>query len=52
MAFHLSAQDLRVEDKHYLVGQLQNFDGDLVDASINLDEFLGNNNGLYWSLVV
>lgn len=52
MAFHLSAQDLRVEDKHYLVGQLQNSDGHLVDASINLDEFLGNNNGLYWSLVV
>lgn len=46
MAFHLSAQDLRIEDNHNLVGQLQNTEGEFVDASINLDEVLGNEDGL------
>lgn len=47
MAFHLSAQDLRIEDNHHLVGQLQNTEGEFVDASINLDEVLGNEDGLF-----
>lgn len=45
MSFHLTAQDIRVEDHHYLVGELQNEDGKFNQSSIDLDEFLGNDNG-------
>lgn len=45
MSFHLSAQDIRIDDDHYLVGQLQNEEGEYVNASIDLNEFLGNDEG-------
>lgn len=45
MSFHLNSQDIRVEDGHLLVGQLQNDDGDYVDASIDLNEIIGNDEG-------
>ena len=45
MSFHLTAQDIRVENNHILVGKLQNQAGDYVESSIDLNRFLGNNNG-------
>lgn len=45
MSFHLTAQDIRVENNHTLVGKLQNQAGDYVESSIDLNRFLGNNNG-------
>lgn len=45
MSFHLTAQNIRVEGHHYLVGELQNEDGNFNESSIDLDELLGNDNG-------
>ncbi|KAE8335811.1 hypothetical protein BDV24DRAFT_143120 [Aspergillus arachidicola] len=45
MSFHLSAEDIQIRDNHILFARLRNGDGDLQDAEINLDEFLGNNDG-------
>lgn len=46
MSFHVTAQDIRVDNKHVLVAQLQNESGEYVDASIDLNPFLGNKNGM------
>lgn len=45
MSFHVNAEELRVDDDHILVGKLPNEDGDLVDAEIDLNEFIGNEDG-------
>lgn len=45
MSFHVDAEELRVDDGHKLVGKLPNGDGDLVDAEIDLNEFIGNDDG-------
>ncbi|OHF00959.1 CVNH domain-containing protein [Colletotrichum orchidophilum] len=45
--FHLSAQDTRVDDGHILRARLQNGNGDFVDAEINLNDFLGNDDGRF-----
>ncbi|KAH2220376.1 hypothetical protein KXV37_001046 [Aspergillus fumigatus] len=45
MSFHLTAEDIRIEDGHGLVARLRNADGDLQDASIDLNTCLGNDNG-------
>lgn len=45
MSFHLSAVDIRIEDGHVLVARLRRADGELQDASIDLDNCLGNDNG-------
>lgn len=45
MSFHLTAQNIHVENNHILVGKLQNQAGDYVESSIDLNRFLGNNNG-------
>ncbi|KAL3451525.1 Cyanovirin-N [Aspergillus insuetus] len=47
MSFHESAQNIRVDDGHRLVAELQNEDGDWVHAELNLDEILGNDNGQF-----
>ena len=47
MSFHVNAEDLNINDDGCtLVGKLPNEDGDLVDAEIDLNEFLGNNDGM------
>lgn len=46
MTFASSAEDIRVDDGHILRARLRNVDGDLVDAEINLDDFIGNDNGM------
>ncbi|KAB8215586.1 Cyanovirin-N [Aspergillus novoparasiticus] len=45
MSFHLSAEEIEIRDNHILWARLRNGDGDLQDAEINLDEFLGNDDG-------
>ncbi|ODM15310.1 Cyanovirin-N [Aspergillus cristatus] len=45
MSFHLTGQEIRVEDNHILVALLQNEDGQWIESSIDLDEFVGNDNG-------
>ncbi|BDD55366.1 hypothetical protein MAP00_000892 [Monascus purpureus] len=47
MAFHLSAQDVRIDDKHYLRALLSNESGDLVEAEFDLDTVLGNDEGSF-----
>lgn len=46
MTFHASAEEdsVRVEGST-LFGRLRDMGGNLQDAAINLDEFLGNNDG-------
>lgn len=45
MSFHYSAEDIRVEDNHILKARLQRADGEWQDAEIDLDHFIGNDNG-------
>ncbi|RMJ27898.1 CVNH [Aspergillus sp. HF37] len=47
MSFVETANDLYLEDDHVLVGQLQGDDGELCDASIDLNEVIGNNEGSF-----
>ncbi|KAF7118536.1 hypothetical protein CNMCM5793_008066 [Aspergillus hiratsukae] len=47
MSFHLSAEDIRIEDNHVLVARLRDSNGELQDASIDLDQFLGNEDGFF-----
>ncbi|PLB45250.1 Cyanovirin-N [Aspergillus steynii IBT 23096] len=47
MSFHHSAEDIQIEDNHILVAKLANEDGEMQDASIDLDEFIGNNDGSF-----
>ncbi|GFF34723.1 cyanovirin-N homolog [Aspergillus udagawae] len=45
MSFHLSAEDIRIEDGHKLVARLRRDNGELQDAEIDLNQYLGNDNG-------
>ncbi|EYE93684.1 CVNH domain-containing protein [Aspergillus ruber CBS 135680] len=45
MSFHLTGQDIRVEDNHILIASLQNEEGDYIESSIDLNQFIGNDNG-------
>ncbi|TID25826.1 cyanovirin-n family protein [Venturia nashicola] len=49
MSFALSAENVRVDDGHILRAALRNGNGDNVDAEIDLDQLIGNDNGnFYW----
>ncbi|BCR84437.1 CVNH domain-containing protein [Aspergillus chevalieri] len=47
MSFHLTAEEIVIEDNHILKAQLRNEDGDLVEATLDLNEHLGNNDGAF-----
>ncbi|KAK0705748.1 Cyanovirin-N [Apiosordaria backusii] len=47
MSFHLSAQDIRVDDGHILRARLDNGEGEMVDAEFDLDTVLGNDDGIF-----
>ncbi|KAK2730738.1 cyanovirin-n family protein [Colletotrichum kahawae] len=50
MSFHVSAENIRVDDGHILRPQLRNENGDLNDAEIDLNNCLGNDDGRFdWS---
>lgn len=45
MSFHVNAEDLRVDDGSILAGKLPNEAGDLIDAWIDLNTIIGNEDG-------
>ncbi|KAK7417440.1 hypothetical protein QQX98_004560 [Neonectria punicea] len=45
--FHLSAQDISLEDGHVLHAQVTNEDGDYVDSQLDLNYYIGNDNGSF-----
>jgi hypothetical protein len=47
MSFHYSAENIRVDDGHILRARLQRADGEWEDAEIDLDQFIGNVDGMY-----
>lgn len=47
MSFHLTAEGIRIKDKHVLIGNLRNDGGELVESEIDLNEHLGNDNGMF-----
>ncbi|KAH8727722.1 Cyanovirin-N [Phaeosphaeriaceae sp. PMI808] len=49
MSFHYSAQNIRIDDGHILRARLQRADGEYNDAEIDLNNFIGNDNGnFFW----
>ncbi|KAM5443537.1 hypothetical protein MferCBS31731_001310 [Microsporum ferrugineum] len=47
MSFHESAREVRVEDGRTLVADLRNDNGDFVNARLDLNTVLGNNDGRF-----
>lgn len=47
MSFAESAEDVRLEDGCMLLANLQNEDGEMVEASIDLNSCIGNNDGIH-----
>ncbi|KAL5335990.1 Cyanovirin-N, partial [Aspergillus crustosus] len=47
MSFHASAQNIRVDDGHRLIAELQNEEGDWVEDELDLNDILGNNDGRF-----
>ena len=47
MSFALSAQETRVDDGHILRASLQAADGSWVDAELDLDNIIGNDDGMW-----
>ncbi|EQB47658.1 Cyanovirin-N-like [Colletotrichum gloeosporioides] len=45
MSFHVSAENIRVDDGHILRAALRNENGDLNETEIDLNNCLGNNDG-------
>jgi hypothetical protein len=43
--FFATSESIRLEDRHYLRARLQRFDGEWVDAEINLNDHIGNRDG-------
>lgn len=47
MSFHESAQNVTVEDGHVLRAELANVEGENVEAELDLNTCIGNNNGSF-----
>ncbi|KAI9929086.1 hypothetical protein ASPWEDRAFT_103856 [Aspergillus wentii DTO 134E9] len=45
MSFHLSAENVRVEENHILVANLKNNNGEYHQVAVDLNVHIGNNNG-------
>lgn len=49
MSFHLSAENIRIEEGHFLRARLRTESGEWNDAEIDLDNHIGNTNGnFHW----
>lgn len=48
MSFHLTAEDIVIEDGHILKANLRNEDDELVESVLDLNEHIGNDNGMYF----
>jgi hypothetical protein len=46
MSFHESAQNMRIDNGHRLVAELLNENGEWVEAEFDLNQILGNNDGV------
>lgn len=47
MSFHESSTDIELEDDHILKANLRNEDGDEQESTLDLNEFIGNDNGMF-----
>ncbi|KAI9741746.1 MAG: hypothetical protein M1834_000132 [Cirrosporium novae-zelandiae] len=47
MSFHLTAENIHIENKHMLKARLRNKKGENVDAHIDLNHHIGNDNGRF-----
>ncbi|KAH6871768.1 Cyanovirin-N [Thelonectria olida] len=47
MSFHLSAEDITLEDGHILRARLADVDGNWQDAQLDLDYYIGNIDGSF-----
>lgn len=45
--FHLSSEDIELEDGHILVAKCGNGDGDMVESRLDLDYYIGNDDGSF-----
>ncbi|KAI0595188.1 hypothetical protein F4775DRAFT_570490 [Biscogniauxia sp. FL1348] len=45
MSFFTTSENIRLEDNHILRARLRKVNGDWVDSEINLNDFIGNNDG-------
>ena len=45
MTFYYTAEDIRIDDGHVLKARLQKADGEWEDAEIDLNDYIGNDNG-------
>ncbi|KAH8800484.1 CVNH domain-containing protein [Xylogone sp. PMI_703] len=45
MSFHLTSEDIRIENNHILKANLRDADGNLHESEIDLNQFIGNENG-------
>ncbi|KAI0015801.1 Cyanovirin-N [Xylariomycetidae sp. FL0641] len=47
MSFHLTAQEIELRDGHILHARLQREDGGWQESEIDLDQFIGNQDGCF-----
>lgn len=47
MSFHESASHIELEDGHILKAVLRNEDGDEQESTIDLNDHIGNDNGMF-----
>lgn len=45
MSFHLTAEDIRIEDGHFIRANLRNEAGEMVFSEVDLNAHIGNENG-------
>lgn len=45
MSFHVSASNIRVDDGHILKASVQKIDGEYVEAELDLNTCIGNDDG-------
>ncbi|KAI1491517.1 Cyanovirin-N [Biscogniauxia mediterranea] len=45
MSFFTTSENIRLEDNHFLRARLKKVNGDWVESEINLNDFIGNNDG-------
>lgn len=51
MSFHASAVSIELEDGHILKAVLRNEDGDEQESTMDLNEHIGNDNGMFFVLL-
>ncbi|KAL7622170.1 hypothetical protein AAE478_007673 [Parahypoxylon ruwenzoriense] len=47
MSFHATSEDIRLDDGHVLKARLRNEEGDYNDTEIDLNQYIGNNDGRF-----